>query len=374
MKMMTSAKLFVLGEERELLWIGTNYYRYIDGYGVPYSNVEGGFLTLSFVSQEGDDVFCYNMLKEVDRETERMEKGEIHFFMKGDEDIPVKKYKFNDAYLIYFSEVFCAEGSNNMRITLIISPAIQNYAPAVELVKWWNKSWVPPVERFYSLKSEEDASQFADISGYFYTKEGKYLGKIGSSNNVYITDDFSFSELEMRKNVSKEKIINFTEKYKLTNVQMLDRANWVYAEGGYKIPKFYAYSMENAFKTKYIGNSIESDLYKSLMKDNTGLLEKEKYFSGGYVNQTGKRFWVLRNSQDKFNQDMINCVGAVISSKLFPKDDPTGGTNAWLGYKKGSHVGEYYILSEGSKHFFLIYGKSKTTNLVYEEYIEKRKR
>lgn len=249
--MMTSAKLFVLGEERELLWIGTNYYRYIDGYGLPYSNVEGGFLTLSFVSQEGDDVFCYNMLKEVDRETERMEKGEIHFFMKGDEDIPVKKYKFNDAYLIYFSELFYAEGPSNMRIILIISPAIQNYAPAVELVKWWNKSWVPPVERFYYLKSEEDANQFTDISGYFYTKEGKYLGKIGSSNNVYITDDFSFSELEMRKNVSKEKIINFTEKYKLTNVQMLDRANWAYAEGEYYIlgersKYFFFKSMEKA--------------------------------------------------------------------------------------------------------------------------------
>lgn len=210
-------------------------------------------------------------------------------------------------------------------------------------------------------------------NGYFYTKEGKYLGKIGADDNVYITDQVSFSELEKGKTLSDDKIIYFTEKFKLSNSQMLDRANWAYVEGGYKIPKFYAYSMENAFKTKYIGNNRESDLYKSLMKDNSGLLDKDKYFSGGYINQTGKRFWILRNSQDKFDQDMINCVGAVLSSKISPNDDPTGGTNAWLGYKKGSHIGEYYILSEGSKHFFSIYGKSKTTNLTYDEYLAKKK-
>jgi len=212
------------------------------------------------------------------------------------------------------------------------------------------------------------------VNGYFYTKDGIYLGKIGIGNNVYITDQATFLAIQKGKTVADDKIIYFTEKYKLNNTQLLDRANWAYVEGGYKIPKFYTYSMENAFKTKYIGNNNESDLYKSLMKDNTGLLEKDKYFSGGYLNQTGKRFWILRNSQDKFTQDMINCVEAVISSKISPNDDPTGGTNAWLGYKEGSHTGEYYIFSEGSKHFFLIYGKSKKTNLTYDKYLENKEK
>jgi len=33
----------------------------------------------------------------------------------------------------------------------------------------------------------------------------------------------------------------------------------------------------------------------------------------------------------------------------------------WLGYKAGCHIGEYYIVSKGSRHFFMKYGKSKKT-------------
>lgn len=54
---MTSAKLFLLGIERDLLWVDTNYYRHVARDGSPSSNLEGGLLRLSFVSQESDEVF-----------------------------------------------------------------------------------------------------------------------------------------------------------------------------------------------------------------------------------------------------------------------------------------------------------------------------
>lgn len=142
---------------------------------------------------------------------------------------------------------------------------------------------------------------------------------------------------------------------------MLDRANWVYAEGGYEISMYYAYTIENAFNDKDIANKKEKKLYEAIMIDKTGKLEKNKYFSGGYQNQTGKRFWILRDTPAKFDIDMQLTISSVISSKTSPKNDPTGGTNAWLGYRTGCHTGEYYIVSKGSRHFFKKYGESKKT-------------
>lgn len=48
---------------------------------------------------------------------------------------------------------------------------------------------------------------------------------------------------------------------------------------------------------------------------------------------------------------MTNTIASVIKSKLFHDKEPTGGTNAWLGYSSGAHKGEYFIYSLGSRHF-----------------------
>lgn len=60
---------------------------------------------------------------------------------------------------------------------------------------------------------------------------------------------------------------------------------------------------------------------------------------------------------------MQNTVSAVIKSKISPEKDPTGGTNSWLGYKSGSHRGDYYIQSKECLHFFGRFDKSGITNL-----------
>ncbi|MCV9931984.1 hypothetical protein OIU80_06785 [Flavobacterium sp. LS1R47] len=164
---MTSAKLFILGEERELLWINTNYYRSSRIDGSPTSDVEGGFISLSFVSQENDDVFWHNMTKTVEKETDRMEKGEVHFYNKGDKDIPIRKFKFSDAYLIEYSEVFNTDETESMHIVLTISPAIQDYG--AELVKHWHVSWISPSEPSYYQQKEEVIDNTGGIINMYWT-------------------------------------------------------------------------------------------------------------------------------------------------------------------------------------------------------------
>lgn len=229
---------------------------------------------------------------------------------------------------------------------------------------------------YYTLN---DQSELTDpnykYSGNFYSKDGRYLGNEGlPENNVYIVENDGYKIHNTGKGTAevrmdKSKITNLTEKTGLTHSQMLDRANWIYAEGGYKIPEFYAYTIENAYNDKNIAKKRESRLYLYLMQDESGRLEKDKYFSGGYKNQTGKRFWDARGTTS-MDSDMQNTIAAVIKSKLFPEKDPTGGTNSWLGYEKGIHQGEYYIESLGSRHFFQKRkpGKSLKKTTIKKEY------
>ncbi|WP_343707718.1 hypothetical protein [Flavobacterium sp.] len=247
----------------------------------------------------------------------------------------------------------------------------RNAAEMEEFVKQNDKTYT---KTFYADESNKfDQTTLIDskqYSGNFYSKNGLYLGNNGELNNiVYVVENDGYKiydtgnkTAETKMDISK--LINFTEKTGLSHSQMLDRANWIYAEGGYKIPEFYAYTIENAYNDKSIGKKNENRVYFYLMQDASGRLEKDKYLSGGYSNQTGKRFWNARGTT-LMDEDMRNTIAAVIKSKLYPEKDPTGGTNSWLGYKNGEHEGEYYIKSLDSRHFFQKreYGKSlKKTN------------
>lgn len=197
--------------------------------------------------------------------------------------------------------------------------------------------------------------------GYYYEKNGNYLGYHSGKNDDIIHVAKSVQKDKSNKIISVESSVNLTEKYAITHSQVLDRANWIYAEGGYKIPEFYAYSIENAYQSVRIANKQEDKLYHQLLRDTSGRLNKDNYFSGKYANNIGKRFWDSRKNPSTFDQDMKNTIASVIKSKMHPEKDPTGGTNAWLGYKNGKHKGEYFIYSLGRRHFFLKYGESKLT-------------
>jgi hypothetical protein len=273
---MTTAKLFILGEERELLWINTNYHRYTAANGSPTSDVEGGFLTLSFVAQENDDVFWHNMTKEVEKETDRMEKGEVHFYNKGDEDLPIRKYKFSDAYLIEYSEVFDAYGTENMHIVLTISPAIQDYG--AELVKYWNKSWIPPSEPVYCIPKKEEEDRIVYINGHFYNKDGTFEGKIdepdfeGSVDDVYVCDGKS-TQKDKNGNESltynntkllKENNINITHEKFINNSYLIHHE--ASATGNKETALWIAHTVNNALNSKYKrGKKTFNELFEQVI-------------------------------------------------------------------------------------------------------------
>ncbi len=87
---------------------------------------------------------------------DKMEQGKICFYENGFEYPPTKTYKFEDAHLIYFREIFFTEGTQPMQTILTISPAIQNYG--TDLVKRWNHSWIPPSERmpYQAIENNEE--------------------------------------------------------------------------------------------------------------------------------------------------------------------------------------------------------------------------
>lgn len=146
---MTFAKLFILGQEIELIWIDMNYHRRVRINGKPTTEIMGGLTTLCFASQIGGDLILRWMTKESEdntwEEVDKMEKGKICFYENGYDYPPTKTWKFNDALLIYYREIFNAEGEEPMQTIITISPAIQNYG--ADFIKRWNVSWIPPSER-----------------------------------------------------------------------------------------------------------------------------------------------------------------------------------------------------------------------------------
>ena len=144
---MTLAKLFILGQEIELLWTDMNYHREIRMNGKPATEIMGGLITVCFATNQNTDQILRWMTKENEdntwNEADKMEEGKVCFYENGFDYPPTKTYEFNDAHLIYFKETFNAEGEEPMQTILTISPAIQNYE--TEFVKRWNFSWIPSV-------------------------------------------------------------------------------------------------------------------------------------------------------------------------------------------------------------------------------------
>lgn len=159
---MILAKLFILGQERELLWCETNYHRNTRTNGKPSSETMGGLLTLCFPSQAEDHLILRWMTKDSEDDTwsevDKMEKGQICFYDNGFDYPPTKIWKFNDAHLISYEETFSATGEDPMSTTITISPAIQNYG--VEYVKRWNVSHIAPAPSeqvsYEALENEEE--------------------------------------------------------------------------------------------------------------------------------------------------------------------------------------------------------------------------
>lgn len=178
--------------------------------------------------------------------------------------------------------------------------------------------------------------------------------------------------------------------YGLTYEQMMDRAHWIYGEGGGYYALHYAYAIQNA------ANKIkdEDGLYKQLMSAKKGALDKAKYLTKGEQYYTTGEVVLYETAEGsgvykppKINENCINfnkrrmdypkainsnirmalCIGAVIRTMQHPKDSIVGECNNWRGgskeaFQAGTLRAEYFGKSTGptktSYHLFLQYGKT----------------
>lgn len=133
-----------------------NYARETKINGKPSTEVLGGYITMCFEANNDSDIFVHWISKQSQddtyQESDRFEEGEIRFYREGFDSVPIRTYKFSDAYPTFYKEVFDANNYQQMTIILSISPAIQEYGS--KLVKDWNVSYVPPPE--YSQAQEEE--------------------------------------------------------------------------------------------------------------------------------------------------------------------------------------------------------------------------
>lgn len=172
-----------------------------------------------------------------------------------------------------------------------------------------------------------------ELNGYFYTPDGIYLGKIGSGNNVYITDQAIYLEIKNGKDLNN-KIVYFTEKYKLNNEQLLDRANWIFGEGRGEFADDYAHTIQNIKNWGPWGQGYkkESDMYNSMTDGKYS--GKDDFFSGNTGYSTYDDFSKARKNLIDLNKlKKANIViKAIINQQTGVTEDQTPNATQWLGY------------------------------------------
>ncbi|WP_456315490.1 hypothetical protein [Pseudomonas shirazensis] len=176
-----------------------------------------------------------------------------------------------------------------------------------------------------------------EAEGYFYTKEGIYLGNIGISKKANIIDESSFMEMKKGGNVAKERIIYFTEKTELNNEQFLNRANWVYGEGGGAFADRYAMTIKNlkrSGRSGYGPKPFDSDegMYKMTMSHgNPPKTLYPDYLNGTYKGHNAQAFALAKKNLTDLNKNpkMNIAIKAVINS--FMDDSKNEGYNNWRG-------------------------------------------
>ncbi|MEG1024746.1 MAG: hypothetical protein RSF34_09770 [Flavobacterium sp.] len=171
------------------------------------------------------------------------------------------------------------------------------------------------------------------FNGYFYTIDGLYLGKIGVGNNVYITNEAFFLEVQKGKNAD-DKILFFTDDYNLDNSQLLDRANWIFGEGRGEFADDYAHTIQNIKNWGPWGQGYknESDMYKSMTDGKYS--GKNDFFSGNTGYSTYDDFAKAR--KDLLNLNKLKkgnlVIKAVLDQQTGVTQDQTPNATQWLGY------------------------------------------
>ncbi|MHC9089991.1 type VI secretion system tube protein TssD [Tenacibaculum sp. IMCC1] len=171
------AKLFVCGEERELLTTNLNYNRLTDWNGKPTSALMGGTISVTFESQMYDDSFAEwikanrtaNSKVEYPANLYLLRDGKIVFYKDEFDGVELFQYNFQDGVLVNYYEAF--DNQKGMYVTLTISPAMQDYRffnnstdwrrkSPTRYIKHWQESFIPPIkETPYKAKENKESQK-----------------------------------------------------------------------------------------------------------------------------------------------------------------------------------------------------------------------
>ncbi|WFO17351.1 hypothetical protein M601_006490 [Cellulophaga baltica 4] len=127
------AKLFINGEQRNVLNGNYVYHQLLDARGKPKANVEGGQLNFVVESTGDDALFHLWMLDDY-----QMYDGYIRFF-KRDGLSKLFDFEFANCYCVGLREQFSATGHDPLKMELTITPGIQRVRDVI-FEKVWNPS------------------------------------------------------------------------------------------------------------------------------------------------------------------------------------------------------------------------------------------
>ena len=169
------AKLFINGEQRNVLNGNYVYHQLLDARGKPKAKVEGGQLNFVVESTGDDALFHLWMLDDY-----QMYDGYIRFF-KRDGLSKLFDFEFANCYCVGLREQFSATGHDPLKMELTITPGIQRVRDVI-FEKVWNPS--NPFAEAPVLQEEEEEASITDL--YYENADGKRITRLRKNKSVFL--------------------------------------------------------------------------------------------------------------------------------------------------------------------------------------------
>ena len=173
------AKLFVNGEERNVLDSVFLYKQLIDSNGRPKTSVQGGQIHFVLESTKNDELFYDWMFS-----NNTMYKGYIRFY-KRDGLSKLFDFEFANCHCVYLEEKFNAEGNDPLKMELTLSPGIQRVRGQI-FEKLWNPS--NPFTNAAPITERETKKDPEMLESYYEDKKGNRIpdNKIKVGDELYL--------------------------------------------------------------------------------------------------------------------------------------------------------------------------------------------
>lgn len=219
------AKLYLDGEERNVLNAQNLYYQITDQSGKPSAVPNGGFIELSLEATKHDNLYWDWMLSSTS-----MKQGNLRFFRR-DGMSKLFDLEFWDCYCIKIDESYSATGGNPMTMTLTLSPGIIRMRGKVYEKKWKISD---PFTKAVPLEKPEP-------------KEEKNP-TLDSFNWVHREDDTKIEVAEFGETVRGFIKVTDIDVGEIVNVKMYAKSNGNFNNTNYME---YEAEVQNHFKSTY---------------------------------------------------------------------------------------------------------------------------